>query len=453
VSGGKPVREHLKSLGVACFVSQLLLVSTAAAQLVPLNPYLSQQGRFTNVNYSMYPNPFDLTIPLLITGNIRAGPLAIHPHFGMAESYTDNVFRTREGFGGRNFDWYTTYAPGLQVKLPILGRHRWVFDYKANIERYSRNSSQNVEDQTIATNLVFDSPTGLFVSVIGELKTGHDYRGAATSTGTLSDEPNKFYTPSYGGEVKYAQTLFVRARVKTIRWEFIGPNAGPRDGSSFGDINTRNRLENYVALAVGGRVMPKTYLFVEGWVGEDIYEINKDLDSTTYTATLGGLWEITGKTNGQLNVGWQRKNMDRASARGSNAFNGLYFNGSMTWSPQEQTNLNLDVYRRTNETVLGGTLYFVSTGTVLNVSHAFTNKWRVVGQFMYNHDTYSGPISAGGNTATRGDDYITIGAGLWYQIQPWLGARANYTYTERLSNFESVTYNASVTMVSLQAQF
>lgn len=447
------MRQHLRSLGVAYFVVQLLLNSTAAAQLVPLNPYLSQQARFTNVSYSIYPGPFDLIIPALEGGNLKAGPFAIHPHFGIAESYTDNVFRTREGFGGRSFDWYTTYAPGLQVKLPILGRHRWIFDYRSNIERYSRASSQNVEDQTIATNLVIDSPTGLLVSVIGEVKTGHDYRGAATSTGAFSDEPNKFYNTAYGGELKYAQTLFVRARAKTIRWQFIGPNAGPRDGSSFGDINTRNRLENYAALALGGRVMPKTYAFIEGWVAEEIYEINKDLDSTIYTGTLGAIWEVTGKTTGQVGIGWQRRIMDRASTRGSGSFSGLYFNGNIMWKPQDRTTLSLGVYRRTNETVVGGTLYFVSTGTTLDVNHALTNKWRVTGQFVYNHDTYSDPISADGKQATRDDGYFTVGAGVWYQIQPWLGARATYTYAERLSNFESVEYNGSVGMISLQAQF
>jgi hypothetical protein len=447
------VRPHVKPLGVAYFVIQILLVSTATAQLVPLNPYLSQQARFTNVSYGIYPNPFETVIAPLEGGNLKAGPFAVHPHFGIAESYTDNVFRTREGFGGRTFDWYTTYAPGLQLKLPILGRHRWVLDYKSNIERYSRASSQNVEDQTIATNLVLDSPTGVLVSVIGELKTGHDYRGAATSTGALSDEPNKFYNTAYGGELKYAQTLFVRARVKTIRWQFIGPNAGPRDGSSFGDINTRNRLENYAALALGGRVMPKTYMFVEGWVGEEIYEINKDLDSTTYTGTVGAVWDVTGKTSGQIGIGWQRRIMDRASTRGAGSFSGLYINGMVLWRPDERTSINLGVYRRTNETVLGGTLYFVSTGTTLDISRALTNKWRVTGQFVYNHDTYSDPIVAEGQQATREDGYITLGAGLWYQIQPWLGARATYTYSERLSNFEGVEYAANVGMVSLQAQF
>ena len=246
----------------------------------------------------------------------------------------------------------------------------------------------------------------------------------------------------------------MRARFKSIRWEFIGPNAGPRDGTSFGDINTRNRLEHYASLAVGGRVAPKSYVFLEGWTSRQLYEINKDLDSTVYVMSLGATWEATGKTTGNYAMGWQGRHYDRPSTiRGSGTFSGLYFNSYITWKPQEQTQVNWGLYRRTNETVLGGTRFFISTGTTLDVGHSFTEKWRGTLQLVYDHDTYSDPTTAEGKTLQRKDNYLTLGAGLWYQIQPWLGTRATYTYGERLSVFNSVEYTSSVLMLSAQAQF
>jgi len=422
-------------------------------QLIQLNPFLTQQARFTNVQYNIYPSGLDLAVPLIETGNIMAGPLAVHPHFGIAQSYTDNVFRTDTTFGGRRPDWYQTLAPGLQLQLPFLSRYKLVADYRSNLERYNRDSSQDVDDYTFATNLIAEYPGGLSVKLLEELRNGHDYRGAATATGVA--EPNKFFNTSYGGEVQLASQTFVRARFKSIRWEFIGPNAGPRDGTSFGDINTRNRLEHYASLAVGGRVAPKSYVFLEGWTSRQLYEINKDLDSTVYVMSLGSTWEATGKTTGNFAMGWQGRHMDRPSAgtRGSGTFSSLYFNGYVTWKPQEQTQVNWGIYRRTNETVLGGTRYFISTGTTLDVGHSFTEKWRGTLQLVYDHDTYSDPITAEGKTAQRKDNYVTLGAGLWYQIQPWLGTRATYTYGERLSVFNSVQYVSSVIMLSAQAQF
>ena len=113
--------------GILAFLSLFLTLPPAAH---------SQQARFTNVNTVVHPQPLVFSIPLLEAGNIRAGPLKVHPHFGIAQTYTDNVFRTDPTFGGRKSDWYTTYAPGLQVRLPLLGRHKLVFDYRSNIERY-----------------------------------------------------------------------------------------------------------------------------------------------------------------------------------------------------------------------------------------------------------------------------------------------------------------------------
>ncbi len=416
----------------------------------------AQQAQFTNVHYAIHPQPFVFAIPLLEVGNIRAGPFKIHPHLGVAQTYTDNVFRNDPTFGGRKADWYTTLAPGIQLQLPILGSHRFVFDYRSNIERYAKHSSQDIEDQTLATNLMLDFPGGLTINAIGELKNGHDYRGTATaSAATLSDEPNRFYTPNYGIEARFARQMFLRARYKYIRWQFIGPQAGPRDGTSFGDINTRTRVENYVALAAGRRLAPKTYLFLQGTASRHIYEINKELDSRTFGAAVGATWEVTGKTTGEVSVGWQAKNLDKASAgtRGNSNFSGLAVNGNIDWLPQERTQVKLGLYRRTSEAVLGGTRFLVSTGTHLNLRHAFTYKWSATAHIVYNADRYSDPIVAEGKFQTRRDDYLTLGGGLWYQIQPRLGVRAVYSYAERLSNFLSVQYVANVWMLSAQAQF
>ncbi|MCX5724509.1 MAG: hypothetical protein NTX84_08355 [Nitrospirae bacterium] len=104
---------------------------TPVATVIPLNPFLTQQSRFTNVPYNIYPSGIDLTVIPMKEGNVKAGPFLLHPHLGIAENYTDNVLRTDKTFGGRTADWYTTYQPGLQIQLPVMGRHRIIMDYRA----------------------------------------------------------------------------------------------------------------------------------------------------------------------------------------------------------------------------------------------------------------------------------------------------------------------------------
>src|SRR5689334_10897705 len=55
--------------------------------------------------YPAYPGGF---APINPDPGIEAGPLRLHPTMGVAEMYTDNVFRTPSG----QSDFYTTLAPG-----------------------------------------------------------------------------------------------------------------------------------------------------------------------------------------------------------------------------------------------------------------------------------------------------------------------------------------------------
>ena len=437
---------------LACVtVGSLLAVAFAPSAHAQEAP----QAQFTNINYVNTP-PTGPDFTLLREGNIKLlGALVLHPHFGIAEGFTDNVFRLNQPFGRRDRDYITTYAPGVQAQLPFLGRHMLVINYMANIERHSRFHQDNIEDQDRTAHLLLDFPGGLTVRGLAQWKDGHDPRGSAVATAGPGSEPNKWFTSMYGGEAQFAHQAFVRLRFASTRWEFIGVNAGSRDGSDVGDINTRNRLENYSALALGGRVAPQTFLFVEGSAAQAIYEINKPLDSATYAAVVGGRWDVADKTKGELKGGWLEKTYDRASSRGSGHFNGLTVDGNVLWQPQEKTRVTLLLSRRTNETPQAETRFFVSTSAYANLVHAFTRKWRATAVLGYTHDRYSDPAFSAldGKTVTRDDNYVTAGVGLWYQLQPWLGMRVTYTYNERLSNLDSVQYNANSAMISAQAQF
>ncbi len=173
----------------------------------------------------------------------------------------------------------------------------------------------------------------------------------------------------------------------------------------------------------------------------------------TYHAGLGAKWEVTGKSVGEVSVGWVAKTFKQASTRGSGSFSGLGFRLNTYWMPQEQTRLTLSLYRQPQETTQRDTRFFVRTGTYVQLHHGLTYKRQAAAAFLYNHDSYSDPVLLDNKRAKRDDDYTTLGAGESYQIQPWLGARTTYTYTQRLSNFMSLPYVANLWMISLQAQF
>ncbi len=77
------------------------------------------------------------TQPIIQEEGILAGPVRLHPFMGVAEMYTDNVFRTNS----KRSDFFTTLAPGIQAQLPI-GRHIFVADYRTNLQFYHRTPVQ-----------------------------------------------------------------------------------------------------------------------------------------------------------------------------------------------------------------------------------------------------------------------------------------------------------------------
>ena len=87
--------------------------------------YLTPQWPMTGY-YPLYPGSW---APVIRANGVLVGPLRLHPHMGVAQMYTDNVFRTNSN---RTSDFLTTLAPGIQAQLPFAGFHSFIIDYRTN---------------------------------------------------------------------------------------------------------------------------------------------------------------------------------------------------------------------------------------------------------------------------------------------------------------------------------
>ena len=75
----------------------------------------------------------------------------------MAEIFTDNVFREKNG---RRSDFLTTIAPGIQANLPFGGKHSLLLDYRAAQFLYSKFTENNVFAQHGVGHVRFNFPGG-----------------------------------------------------------------------------------------------------------------------------------------------------------------------------------------------------------------------------------------------------------------------------------------------------
>jgi polysaccharide biosynthesis protein VpsM len=397
--------------------------------------------------YPSYPGSFT---PVMPEDGISLGPVALHPHMGFAEMYTDNVFRTASN---RISDFSHTLSPGMQAQLPVAGRHMFLLDYRTNLQYHERTPSNDVQDQTGSGRFTFNSPLGLKVDLQGEHRVGHDPRGSAVDIQAL--EINKWETNSFVGEAEYFEGVVgARVRARMNRWNYQNNNQ---------DV-VRDRLSNYLALGLLGRIASRTSGLLNLSVQQEIYDQNKNLDSAIYVASAGARWDITAVTSGEIQLGYQYLKYTRAQVnqpppllsqfnnRNRDSFGNFFVAGNLTWSPTSFQVVGLQIYRTIQQSAFAGTQFFLATGINLSLIHNFTDRFAFMANLGYENDDFEGTSTVGGPTE-RSDTLKNVAVGLRYRTVKWLGASVQYMYEDRTSDLNNFAYHANTLMVAIEALF
>jgi hypothetical protein len=363
--------------------------------------------------YPLYPGSFS---PLITEDGIAAGPVRLHPILGIAEMYTDNVFRTN---ADRRSDFATTLAPGIQAELPFGGRHSFVADYQTNIQTFHRNPSNNVQDQTASGRFSFNFPGGLRLDLQGEHKLGHDPRGSALDTQSL--EVNKWTANSLIGQLVYdGANASLGLNVFSMRWTYLNNNQG----------FLRDKLSNYAGVTLQGNVSGRTSFLMNLGANQELYDETTSLNSTTYRASTGLRWNVTDLTVGELSGGYQYLRFNNADSgqtpqfqRSADSFGTFFFMGNMSWTPTPFMTVALQGYRSFQQTVVLNTLFFTSTGANLSAVHTLTYSTALTMNLGLEHDDFesSSTTAASENRV----DLIKSAAGIRYRAVKWVGAGLN----------------------------
>lgn len=395
--------------------------------------------------YPIYPGTFSRPVA---EDGISVGPARLHPMLGIAEIYTDNVFRTN---ANRRSDFATTLAPGIQVELPFAGRHAFVADYRSNIQMFHQNPSNNVQDQTASGRFNFDFPGGLRFDLQGEHKLGHDPRGSALDTQNV--EVNKWTANSVLGRLSYdGATAGIRLNVSSTRWVYLN-----NEQSIF-----RNRLSNYAGLTVLGNVTSKTALVASVAANQEVYDESKTLNSTTYSASTGLQWNVSEMTTGEILAGYQHLKFANAETgqsvaglqfpRSSDSYGNFFFVSNVSWKPTPFLTLYLQGYRSFQQSVIFNALFFTSTGANFSAIHTLTDSTALTLNMGIENDSFENPAPTPDNP-NRVDLIKNVAVGVRYRTVKWAGVALQYIFEDRSSNVDRFNYYANSVMLSLQATF
>jgi len=385
--------------------------------------------------------------PVLSGEGLRAGPFRVHPFLGAAEIYTDNVFRTKSN---RQHDFVHIVSPGLQVQLPFAGPHQAVIDYRATQRFSQRFSSNNVLRQDLTGQVLLDFPGGLKFNLQGGYTKGFVLRGSAVDIQAL--EPTKWNTKTFFGQAEtIGSQLGIRLRVGVTDWNYENNNQAP----------TRDRLSSRGDFTVFGSIAPKTFVLLNVGVTRQLYDRNTQLDSANYRVSSGLRWRATGKTRGEIRIGYSFLNFDHASvtqpagsllSSGGTRSQNLRIAGNLNWQATARSSIGVRPFRTIRQSGVFNTSTFTQTGIRLNARYAIGTRTTLNGNFQYSNNNFTN--DAGNQTSqNRIDNRLGGSLGVTYKAVRWLGITGRYQYQQRSSTIDSFEFYANTLMVSIQGVF
>lgn len=378
-------------------------------------------------------------------GNIKVGPLEVHPSIGITQTWSDNVYRSYDG-KAKESDWITTLSPGLELILP-LRRHSVKVGYFADIYRHKDFDENNYTKQLFTASLNLDFPGGLQVTVKNDYidsevrRKWREQPGLAGPADPYRARPydsNDFLTRlRYSFSTRWAAAVWYNY----FKYDY------DREYDSTGSFKRH----------LGGgsifyRIAPKTEFLVEYTRSTVDYPKNPADDNRNDTVYVGLQFDATAKLSGHLKAGWSQKKYDTPKVGTEDTFDAFSTRIDLAYrlTPFDTIRLRGS---RTIEEDSDTNAAFTRDDYSLGYSHilSMNEKIRLNASIGYGRERYEGlSADTGGILRQRSDDLLYTSLSADYAMQRWLTWTLSYSYFDRDSNF--IRYDGSENVVFLNAR-
>ncbi len=444
-----------------------LLVFVVCEMFLPIKVWAQALSDTGNFSFTGGHNPVRIAQnyrEFLPGDGLRVGPVQLHAFLGVAEVWTDNVFRRNKG-PARDSDLLTTIAPGFQASLPFGGKHSLLLDYRVAQFLYSKFSGNNALTQDGVGHLTLDYPGGLRVDVDANLVAGFDGRGSEVDS--QQSDITKWYSNTFRTTVQMVGTkLGFRGGVRYTSLSFRNNGQDrPRDRN--------NAAANFTIFVPTGATISA---LVGGFVSDQNYDRNNQLDSFTYGVFTGFRITPSRQFSGELNIGYNILNFDRApvvqgpfipdlanpgsfipdpSDEGTQLLNqrlalggkqqkALFLSGNMKWRPSSGLAFRLRPFRLIQQAAVASTSTFTQTGIVLAVTQRLKDRIFFNGSLLYANSDFDG---------ARSDNRYRFRTEIDYRTVKWLGFKLAYIFEKRFSNQTRFRYYSNTLSLSIQGFF
>jgi len=380
----------------------------------------------------------------------------LHPFLSISEYYTDNVVNAK---GEKKSDFITVISPGVWLTIPRIyekllsvdtssiapggfslsrstsgsfRRYQTYLFYGADIERFSKYSSENVTSHKLEGLFQYNLRGGLSIELVDQYLASHDIRGTG-----ISSELDKYKTNLSNLILTYDALEKIKFRIDYSNF-FVNYDASRND--------YRDRIDNAFSGYIFYKFQPKTSVFIE----YDFIDINYDesalFDSKEYHYFGGLQWDVTAKSKGSVKAGYGVKNFSVSSIGDAKDF---IIEAQIDHQFTPKTSVKIKASRKTNETNISTTDFILSNNIEVEYLQRLTGKITGDVNFSYTNDSYKGNLTFGGETKERKDDTFGGAFALRYKFKEWLQLDTGYIYTKRGSNFSDFNYTTNIIFIRI----
>lgn len=370
---------------------------------------------------------------------IKAGPLEIHPSYGVTATYDDNIYlvpRDESGHavagGGVRGSWIISNDAALGLKLPLNNRHSFSGGYGARADVYkTQSSANNAITQSVSVSYGFKG-SWTSANVWDNYANTQDPQfnpNSAAVRGELVDRQRRWQNAAgVSAEVAPGQKLFFGVDAQDTVHKYLDRTLG----------SNLNRSEVLFGIKSGYKVAPKTRLYAAVHRQLVHYSAGRAASHKDWLVDFGVEGQLSAKVRGQVQTGLEYRLYDKDNASPGQGTQTRNWKAlvRLDYKPSEPYTILLNITRALNESSANasGGQYFISTGFGLDGTRQW-NKLAAGANVGAQFDKYAESAALGGLTANRRDDTYLIGAKADYKMRDWLSGGLSYQHMQRHSRF------------------
>lgn len=371
----------------------------------------------------------------------------IHPFISFSGYYTDNLFNTRDD---KKSDFYTRLSPGIWLAFPWIkeagvssqtdtgspggllhsrfparypGHIKTYLIYQADIERYTRNRSEDTTGHFLEGMVQYNFRNGLSIDVSDQFKKSYNERGTGAWFGL-----DKFISNYFSTVLSYEVGDRGMLRLDYTKY-------GLHYTASRNDF--RDRSDNAVSGYIFYKLRPRLAVFGE-YDYIDLNYVGDTLSGSREHHIFGGFrWDITAKSRGSVKVGYGIKDFEDTAVKSNN---NLLFEAQLDHKFNTKTSVLLVASRKTNESDVAQANAIVSDSINATLTKRLATRLNGAIDLSYSNDNYQNDVTFGIETKQLRNQYYKAGVTLQYEFREWLKFDTGYMHSQRGSNFPIFNY-------------